>query len=281
MREFAFASPSLDLGCGDGIFSFIRAGGTVSTQFDVFLSVRNLNDFYENVDVYDAFQKDKTTYVVDPPHYRIDVAFDNKENSLKKSDQLKLYHSYVAGDANRRLPFSEESFNSIFSNIVYWLDEPKTILKEIYRVLRPGGHVCLMLPNHTFPNFSFYNQLYAKTHNKKFVFLEQLDRGRFKDNIRQAHSDHEWRKIFRQTGFEITMHRKHLSKTVIQIWDIGLRPLFPVLKKMVDQIQPDRYQDIKSEWVDTVRRFLEPIVEMDSELGQGVEAAFHCYVLEK
>ncbi len=27
MRDFEFVSPSLDLGCGDGTFSFVRGGG--------------------------------------------------------------------------------------------------------------------------------------------------------------------------------------------------------------------------------------------------------------
>jgi SAM-dependent methyltransferase len=195
--------------------------------------------------------------------------------------QLNLYRDSKVGDANQPLPFPDESFNSIFSNIVYWLDDPQPVLKEISRILRPSGRACLMLPNQSLPEFSFYNQLYVKTGDQKWKFLEKLDRGRFKDNIRQARSGQEWESLFRNSNLKVFEHKMHLSKTVIQIWDIGLRPLFPVLKKMADQISPENYIGIKREWVDTIRQFLEPMLDMDDELGQGAEQAFHCYVLEK
>ena len=36
LAEVAFKAPILDLGCGDGLFSFARAGGTVRPEYDVF-----------------------------------------------------------------------------------------------------------------------------------------------------------------------------------------------------------------------------------------------------
>lgn len=56
MKKFKFVSPSLDLGCGDGTFSFLRAGGEFQDNFDVFLDVDNLDRFFENSDVYDSFK---------------------------------------------------------------------------------------------------------------------------------------------------------------------------------------------------------------------------------
>lgn len=56
MKNFKFASPSLDLGGGDGTFSFLRAGGEYDNAFDVFLDVDNLDKFFDNVDVYDSFK---------------------------------------------------------------------------------------------------------------------------------------------------------------------------------------------------------------------------------
>ena len=76
-------------------------------------------------------------------------------------------------------------------------------------------------------------------------------------------------------------HKTHLSKVAIQVWDVGLRPLFPVLRKMVKAIESEKLPDIKKEWISTLQQFLEPIVLMDKQLGQGSEPAFHCYILEK
>jgi len=282
MSQFEFTSPSCDIGCGDGMFSFLRAGGSVSNQFDAFRVISNLDKFFENVDIYDAYEKnDDSSIVIAPPGYQIDVAFDHKENLLKKAMWLNLYSEFKVGDANQSLPFPNESFNSLFSNIVYWLDNPELVMKEIARILRPGGRGCFMLPNRSLPDFSFYNQLYLKTGEKKWRFLEKLDRGRFSDNIRQARSGGEWELLFRNANLQVVNHKTYLSKTAIQIWDIGLRPLSPLLKKMADSISSRNYADIKSEWIDTIRLFIEPIIDMDDELGQGAEPAFHCYILEK
>ena len=43
MRSFKFSSPSFDLGCGDGLFSFIRAGGCFDWSFDAFPDIGSLD----------------------------------------------------------------------------------------------------------------------------------------------------------------------------------------------------------------------------------------------
>ena len=39
-RQVAMPSPSIDLSCGDGVFSFVHAGGAFGPSFDVFQSER-------------------------------------------------------------------------------------------------------------------------------------------------------------------------------------------------------------------------------------------------
>jgi len=281
MHGFEFKSPSLDIGCGDGLFSFIRAGGRMSADFDAFKYLANLDKFYENADVFDAFMGEGPNKVITTPSYKIDMGFDHKENLLKKSQMLGLYIRTKQGDANARLPFEDNSFNSIFSNVVYWLEDIPSVMAEIARILQPGGRVCLMLPNKTLPEYSFYNQLYVKTGNPKWEFLQKIDRGRFADNIRHARPAAEWEEIFKRVGLKIHSHKRHLSKVTIQIWDIGFRPLFPLLKKITDKIDPQEIVDIKAEWIDTLKMFLEPLLDIDADNIEGFEPAFHCYILEK
>jgi SAM-dependent methyltransferase len=281
MKSFNFSSPSLDLGCGDGVFSFIRAGGEFSKTFDAFQTVGSLDKFFENEDIFDASDDSQSPDIVRAPKYKIDVGFDHKKNLLSKASKLSLYKELKEGDANNRLPFDDLSFNSIFSNIVYWLNDPQFVFSEIYRILKPGGQVCLMLPNQTFPEFSFYNQLYVKTKNKEWKFLEKLDRGRFEDNFRQAKSGKEWDRLIIESGLSIREHAYHLSKPVIQIWDIGLRPLFPVLLKMVKSMDEKDLINVKKEWIETLDQFLKPLVNMDALINQNEEPAFHCYILER
>lgn len=281
MSDFRMVSPSLDLGCGDGIFSFIRAGGALARDFDIFQSVGNLDKFFQNVDVFDHFQPSAISKVRARPRYQIDVGFDHKANLLQKANELGLYAELREGDGNRPLPFADATFRSLFSNIVYWLKDMDLVLSEIRRVLAPGGQACLMLPDASLPDFSFYNQFYRKTGDRRFQFLELLDRGRYSDNIKQSKSDEEWRSLFDRAGLAVFSHNRHLAGPIIQIWDVGLRPLFPVLKKMTDKIDPQELGELKAEWIDICASFLEPLVALDPELSREGVPAFHCYVLER
>ncbi|MDH5666796.1 MAG: methyltransferase domain-containing protein [Nitrospira sp.] len=281
MSAFEMRSPSLDLGCGDGLFSFIRAGGELDVSFDAFRSVSRMDKFFQNVDVFDSYDENQSSAVIKPPKYQIDVGFDCKTNLLKKAGQIGLYGTLKQGDANKPLPFPEASFNSIFSNIIYWLDSPQSVIAEISRVLKPGGTACLMLPNITFPQFSFYKQLYVNGGDDRWRFLEMLDRGRFSDNIRQAKPLDEWQAMFGQAGIRIERHHYHLSKLTIQAWDIGLRPLFPILLEMSRELPPEKRIVIKAKWTEIMRTFIEPLLEIDRTLPGNEDPAFHCFELRK
>lgn len=279
MRSFKFSSPSLDLGCGDGLFSFIRAGGCFDWSFDAFSDIGSLDQFFDNVDIFDEPPVDKSleAAIIELPLYQIDVGFDHNENLLKKASLLSLYRELVNGDANQILPFQSDSFNSLFSNIVYWLDDPYFVLTEIARVLRPGARACLMLPNDNFLECSFYNQFFLKTGDSRWAFLKKLYRGRFVNNVQYVRSTQEWENMFASAGLHVIKRVNHLSKTSIQIWDIGLRPLFPVLHKMAGSIAPVVL--IKKKWISIFHQFLMPMIYMDG-LTEGVSHSFHCFILE-
>lgn len=278
MSSFEFRSPSLDFGCGDGLFSFIRAGGELAASFDAFQVTDGLNKFFEHHDVYDAFDASLAPVITASPRYQIDTAFDHKPNLLQKAATLGLYRSFAVGDGNAKLPFDDASYSSIFSNIVYWLDEPSVTLKELRRILRRDGELCLMLPDRNLLDYSFYNSLFVKTGNTRWAWLDKIDRGRLSDNIKQVRSAGEWETIFAEAGLAVTHHVRHLSKPIVQIWDIGLRPLFPLLMKMVRSVDRNDLPEIKDEWIKTMGDFVEPLLEIE-RLQNPEQAAFHCYIL--
>ena len=280
---FNFNAPSLEIGCGDGIFSFIRGGGRFDISFDAFQSIKNpdLDYYFKGKDIFDSFTKHSNPIVIRKPEYFIDCGLDYKKNLLKKARSLGLYKKLVLGDANKVLPFEDNYFKSIFSNIIYWLNSPADVFREINRILYPGGRCLVVLPNSNFPEYSFYYQHYLKKNNSRFNFLEKLDRGRIKDNLKHAKSGREWEKIIKSSGLKILSHEAYLSKTVIQIWDIGLRPIFPLLYRMVQNIKREELLKIKKEWIKTFKMFLEPIFLADKILNNNEEPAFHCFILTK
>jgi SAM-dependent methyltransferase len=281
MSTFRMESPSLDLGCGDGVFSFVRAGGAFTDDFDVFQAVDNVERFFENVDVYDAFDPRFRAGIERKPKYRIDLGLDHKANLLNKARALELYGELKVADANARLPLPDESFRSVFSNIVYWLDDPVHALSEIRRVLRTDGTACVLLPNETLREFSFFWTHHKKTGNPDFEFLSLLDRGRLADNVRQVRSTAEWLEVIRGAGLQVREHRQYLARPIVQIWDVGLRPLFPALVKMAEAVPAERMPQIKRTWLDSLDPLLRPFVQMDPGIDASSEPAFHCFVLCK
>lgn len=285
MKDFRFESPSLDLGCGDGNFSFLRAGGAFADSFDAFMQVGNLDKFFENVDVYDCYNSRKMGIgkgrICRPPDYQIDVGLDHKASLLSKAKELDFYRQFVEADANGRLPFEDESFQTVFSNIIYWLDNPSKAFREIYRILKKGGCCCAMLPNTAYLDSSFYYSLYLKEKRREFEFLKLIDRGRITDNLKIVNTYDGWKEVIEVAGLKIEACIPHLSKPMLQIWDIGLRPLFPLLKKMTEQIETPALLEIKKEWIELFERLGRPLVENDKLLAKGTEFGFFCFILRK
>lgn len=200
---------------------------------------------------------------------------------MNKAAGLGLYRKFVEADANKTLPFEDESFQSVFSNIVYWLDNPENTFKEMFRILRKDGTCCVMLPDTGYLEASFYYTLYEKAGRKEFEFLKMIDRGRMSDNLKIVKSYAGWKSIIENAGFKIEECIPHLSKTLIQIWDIGLRPIFPMLKKMTAQIGDDSLMEIKKEWVELFLKIGYPIVENDNLLANDKDYCFYCFILRK
>ena len=119
MEDLEFPEPSLDLSCGDGMFSFLRAGGDFDRSFDIFRAVSNLDSFFQNVDIYDATSADYSPPVTVSPAYRMTVGTDWKQNLLDKAAPLGFYRELKLHDNNEPLPFEDGAFRSIFSNSAY------------------------------------------------------------------------------------------------------------------------------------------------------------------
>ena len=70
----------------------------------------------------------------------------------------------------------------------------------------------MMLPNVSYPEYSFYYQLVVKQKRNEFGFLEQLDRGRLTEDVKHVKHRDEWEDIFAEAGFKIVEYSQHLSK---------------------------------------------------------------------
>lgn len=83
----------------------------------------------------------------------IDAGIDNSRPQMIRSMPLKKYH-HLAQSLGDRLPFRDGVFASAFSNsTLEHTPDPAAILKDMARVLRPGGVAVITVPSEYFPQY--------------------------------------------------------------------------------------------------------------------------------
>lgn len=274
VSEVPLASPSLDLGAGNGLFSFITAGGEFAPEYDWYHNA-DPHGFWEGSDIYDTFVSGpRPEWIIRRPRYQMDCAVDCKPNLLRQADALDFYRETVLADANQRLPFADGVFATVFSNILCWLEPAEAALREIRRLLRPGGRALLCLPD---PRFFEWCVSY-RWRERDSDLLKLLNRGR--SNIIQWVLPYpEFRRLAETVGFSVAWHTTYLSQLTLKVWDIGLRPLSPVLIKMTRALKETDRLSLKAEWISSLRPFLTELFEMDRSSPEP--GGYRCICLEK
>ncbi len=73
--------------------------------------------------------------------YGVDVSEPNIDRARKFSERCQVYDG-------KKLPFAEGSFNRVGAlNVLEHVEEPEAFIRELSRVLEPGGKIVLSSPN--------------------------------------------------------------------------------------------------------------------------------------
>lgn len=263
LSQSPFYAPAVDLACGDGIFSFLHHGGVMDPAFDVFMAVGSLDRVKdEHVDMFDCSSDSYQPAVLQPAVNKIDVGVDHKQALLSKAAVLNLYDKLIAHDCNQPLPFAEDSFQTIYCNAAYWIDRVDSFLGELARVVQPGGRVILQVKLESMKNYTldaFRSELGEK-------FLNLIGRGRHETWPTLADRG-TWEKRFDQAGLRIESATPFITQAHAQLWDVGLRPIAPILIKMANGLTAESRASIKREWVDLFMDILVPFCRPDLQLG--------------
>jgi SAM-dependent methyltransferase len=259
IKDFVFEKPMVDLACGDGINSFIMMGGDLPLTWDDSMETRPVTpeEYFAGVDIYNySDQSRRPEVAISPPPKIFDLGVDWKEDLVDKAKLMKAHEAYLVHDLNNPLPLEAESFATVFSNSIYWVKNVEGLLREIRRVLKPGGRFLGLLTNNNMHNFMFYQQ-YLATGNKIFDYL---DRGRFQHSHHKV-GEEEWRQLFAGAGLKVNRMIPYISRRMVEIQEVGLRPIAPVLIKMANSLAPAKRQEIKKEWIDYFEYLVLPMLD--------------------
>lgn len=255
----------LEIGIGNGYFSFITLGGRFAPEFDWFHNVAT-EGFWENVDIFDFDSgMSMEQYIEKKPDTRILVAMDHKQSLLNQAERLGYVDTLLRHDCNHPLPRGK--FSTVYSNILYWLNNPLRTIDDTASQLPSGGELIV-----AFPNSDFYRS--CQSYSAKGDLWSILNRGRA--NHIMWHMDmHDFAREIRQRGlFEIVSTQRYLSQSILKTWDIGLRPLSIPLIKMANALSPKNRMEIKQEWCHTLLKFADSFLAQEVEKG-GKEGGFN------
>ena len=273
MDKVEFNGTKLDLMCGHGIWSFIKAGGKFDYGFDCYQDVTDLKKYNDGADIQNYFTENYKPEIIKQPNYRMEYGLDWKENNLKKCSKLNFYDKLVQADCNYKLPLENEFFDSVFSNTVYWVDDLDNVLSEINRILKKNGKVILI---NYLPSINNYLSFY-KNHGFSKDWINLMDRNRSVEN-KHIYSKKVWIDIFSKHGFELENYIPTVNQVFAHIWNIGLRPLAGLIIEMASRQKKEEYYNMKKEWVKVLTNVLEPYVSQQSfsnvNDGDEVEAIF-------
>lgn len=235
----------IDISCGDGVFSFITAGGEIAEATDMFQSLNTSRRRLGNFDAFDNYNDSYSIETLKSPTYNYAVGTDWKSNLLNKASVLNFYETIIQHDNNNVLQLEPNSFDFVFSNSTYWVKNYAQHIKDLARICTNKGHVVLELKTSDILKFSNSSFL-PKEFGEKSKSI--LDAGRI-GTWNSLKSLEEYLSIIEKAGLKVIGLTPLYGPIVGEIWDIGLRPLFNPLTKLANSVDPNLRLEVKREFV--------------------------------
>jgi len=281
MHPFSLGKNAADLGCGDGTLSYVMAGGRMPA-YDAYAEMSLVTDYREGADIYNATVREDDVLAIDSSSLRFVYSYgiDHKEGLISKVRRFKtFYKKTLTHDLNKPLPLDEGELTAAFSNVLYWLEDLDAVLANWSRILTPSGKLYLFVPNRNFKEKAWLYYLAPHINRKRYYNF--FNRG-YNSLIKHCYTSRDWELLFSQNNFSIVRHEKYLTDPIMEIWNIGTRPIAPLLINMASHLSPEKKEDMRREWIDYFMSFFMPIIEGELGANPGDDAyAFHFYVLEK
>lgn len=266
LDAFKRAQTSVDVSCGDGVFSFVTMGGRLSERTDMFRSVLTNIPFRDgDRDPFDHFDETYEIEIIDRPSHTFTYGTDWKENMLRRAEKLSFYNELIHHDNNNPLCFSDNSIDFVYSNSAYWVANFQGHLCELARVCRPRGTIVLQMKTNRIRDYTA--EKYISGFGERFY--EIIDAGRL-STWKGLRSKEEILRILEGIrDLRIDRCEPIYGGALIQIWDIGLRPLFNPLVRLASGVSEELRLSVKQEWCEIFRQaftdFLEQYAPREEE----------------
>lgn len=157
---------------------------------------------------------------------KIDVGLDVDKKDLSVAKKTNKYKKLVLADA-RKMPFANCTFNTIISiSTLEHIKNSNKLLKECFRVLKPGGRIIASIETNRVDSNTFYRPMLRKYGLKSLSkYLTKKYNNFFKRHI--LLNNNEWRILFEKNGFKIVKIENIVSPNVTRIYDLFILTSWP------------------------------------------------------
>lgn len=216
----------IEIGSGDGMFSYIMHGNYFPLWFDRYLNVNlhNKNIFKTKNNL--KFPKLNNRKFNIYPKLSIDarphhVEFIKKIKFSRRSQCMKY----------ENLNIKRNTENLIFFYTPHGLRNYSLSFKKASKCLKKNGKLlALLFLNNVNENFIFY-KLKKKYKGALKNFFIKMDNGRYHETNKISRHFNSWTKLFQKNNLVISSYYTGLSPMAWKIYDIQTRPFLKVLIK--------------------------------------------------
>ena len=193
----------------------------------------------------------------------IDMGVDINARDLYECAKTKKYKNLTLADA-RDLPISDNTYGSVFSiSTLEHIENSDKVLKEAYRILKPGGILFLTLETEEVDGATFYRPFL------KNIGLPELSSFVTKSYNSLFHRQtllpkKTWLEKVKKTGFKIDKSQDIITTKVTKLFDLLLPIAWPsqIFKPIIGKrvvLRPKFVEDF------LVKKFLKYVTEEEKE----------------
>ena len=130
---------------------------------------------------------------------------DNDKKMVKKAEKSGVYKQVIFGDAGK-IELKDEVVDLVFSNsVLEHIKEIDKVLKEVKRVLKPGGWLIATMPSDKLGEYLGWGGWYAWWFNRKYHHYH-------------LYNLNKWEELLRKAGLKLEKSYYYLDKQTIQQW---------------------------------------------------------------
>ena len=279
---------SLEWGCGDGSISFVTLGGEYNFDYDDYLEVEWINNARNsgsgtNLDFFDVIADISVDPVKKAANFTFSDGVSWKESHIAKAKRLGFHDRLIAQDFSTTLPYVSNYFDFILATNLFWIDKQNDlgeIMSDLSRVLERGGKLISIFPQTNNRDFIVADKLVGADQ----TWINMFDRGISNNLLYNARDLDHFERLAELSGLKITSAVEYCPSLISTIYQIGFRPMFPVFMNMYEKLKkvsPEKFLEIKRQWIDTVSDFMLPLCETEWINKENIPNTWYLLEFEK